>query len=735
VVVAQQLTGKGGDDLFMSAKQMRTLLHGDRAVVQVAGIDRRGRREGSVVSIIERANLFLVGSLSDDNGIFSVRPDNKRLTQDVFIPAADLAGAEEGLIVKVEITQQPTFKKKMMGKVVSVIGGESDPGMEIEIAIHNHGLPNEWPDGVLAESSKLGPEVREEDKQGRVDLRATPLVTIDGEDARDFDDAVYCEPSATGWRLLVAIADVAHYVQPGSALDTNAYDRATSVYFPGRVIPMLPEEISNGLCSLNPDVDRLCMVCEMQIDEDGEIAGQKFYEAVFRSHARLTYDQVAEAVVEKTPEARENLSAVLPHLEELYVLFHAFMKARTKRGSIEFDSTETKIDFTDDKRIESIKPFIRNDAHRIIEECMIAANVSAAKVILKNELPALYRDHDRPDDAKLDDVRDFLSNFALTLGKRGEKATSKDYGKLINKIKTRPAFHLIQTILLRSLSQAVYSPDNIGHFGLSLENYAHFTSPIRRYPDLLVHRGIRHVIRENKRFPYSEAAMTTLGEHCSANERRADEATRDVEAWLKCQYVEQHLGEPFNGVVTAVTSFGLFVELQGLFVDGLVHISGLGQDYFVHDIEHQAIIGERTGRVFRLGDTLKVRVASVNLEQRKIDLSLDDASARQPRRKVERNDLTELEMQLAQLPPIELGGRSKPKSATKAEGDKPKGYKSAKDNKESDGKAKKKRRSPVSKGKRIRQKKSATAAAASGKPASAAAKKPKKPKKPKKNQR
>lgn len=615
---------EGGDDLFMSAKQMRTLLHGDRAVVQVAGVDRRGRREGAVISIIERANQYLVGRLSDDHGIYSVTPDNKRLTQDIFLPAEDLAGAKAGQIVKVEITQQPTFKKKMMGHVVSVIGDESAPGMEIEIAIHNHGLPHEWPDAVLAESGNLGDEVKEEDKQGRVDLRSTPLVTIDGEDARDFDDAVYCEPVGTGWRLLVAIADVAHYVQSESALDINAYDRATSVYFPGRVIPMLPEEISNGLCSLNPDVDRLCMVCEMQVDEHGEIESHHFYEAVFRSHARLTYDQVADAVVEKLDAAREHVSAVLPHLEDLYTLFGAFMQARIKRGSIEFDSTETKIDFTDDKRIESIKPFIRNDAHRIIEECMIAANVCAAKTILKNELPALYRDHDRPDDDKIEDLRGFLNELDLKLGEPQRNIASKDYSVLTEALKEREDKHLVQTLLLRSLKQAVYKAENTGHFGLALTAYAHFTSPIRRYPDLLVHRALKHIIHKRKKgeYLYDQAKMAAMGEHCSNNERRANEATRDAEFALKCEYMLDKIGQEFTAHVTAVVSFGLFVELDDYYVEGLIHITSLPKDYYQFDPMLHRLKGENQGMEFGLCDPVKVTVTNVDRGERRIDFQL-----------------------------------------------------------------------------------------------------------------
>ena len=615
---------KGGDDLFLSAKQMQTLMHGDRAVVQISGIDRRGRREGAVISIIERANQFVVGRMFNESGICFVTPDSKRLPQNILLAADGLGGAQAGQIVKVEITQQPTFKRQAIGRVVSVIGDESDPGMEIEIAIHNHGLPHEWPEDVLAESGKLGAEVKEKDKQGRVDLRAIPLVTIDGVDARDFDDAVYCEPVGNGWRLLVAIADVAHYVKPGSALDRSAYERATSVYFPGRVIPMLPEEISNGLCSLNPDVDRLCMVCEMQIDEHGEIEKFKFYEAVFRSHARLIYDEVADAVVEKDEATRKRLKTLLPHLEDLYELYGAFMKARIKRGSIEFDSTETKINFTDDKRIESIKPFVRNDAHRIIEECMIAANVSAAKMILKHDLPALYRDHDRPDDDKIEDLRGFLSELDLRLGEPQRNVTSMDYAVITALLKGREDRHLVQTLLLRSLKQAVYKAENTGHFGLALSSYAHFTSPIRRYPDLLVHRALKHIIHKRKKseYIYDPLQMATMGEHCSNNERRADEATRDAEFALKCDYMLDKIGQEFTAHVTAVVSFGLFVELDDYYVEGLIHITSLPKDYYQFDPVKHRLLGENRGMEFRLCDHVRVRVTNVDRGERRIDFEL-----------------------------------------------------------------------------------------------------------------
>jgi ribonuclease R len=457
-----------------------------------------------------------------------------------------------------------------------------------------------------------------------VDLRTLPLVTIDGEDARDFDDAVYCEPTKDGWRLLVAIADVAHYVQINSALDQSAYERATSVYFPGRVIPMLPEEISNGLCSLNPDVDRLCMVCEMHVDNDGVVNNYSFFEAVFRSHARLTYDQVAEAVVEKDETARKSMGDLLTHLESLYALYGCFIKARHKRGSIEFDTTETKIEFTKDKRISSIKPLVRNDAHKIIEECMIAANVCAARFILKHKLPCLYRVHEAPDDDKIEDLRGFLSELDLKLGAPQKKISSKDYSKLTDQLKGREDSHLVQTLLLRSLKQAQYRTENTGHFGLSLQSYTHFTSPIRRYPDLIVHRAIKHIVnkRKNSDFAYDQKQMTGFGEHCSNNERRADEATRDAEFALKCEYMMDKVGKEFSAHVTAVMSFGLFVELDEFYVEGLIHITSLPKDYYEFDPVFHRLSGENRGLEFRLCDPVTVRVSNVDRDERRIDFKL-----------------------------------------------------------------------------------------------------------------
>jgi ribonuclease R len=502
------------------------------------------------------------------------------------------------------------------------------PGMEIDIAIHNYGLPHEFPEKVVADAEKWGDSVHSRDKEGRVDLRSMPLVTIDGEDARDFDDAVYCEPldekKDSGWRLIVAIAEVAHYVQVRSALDKEAYDRATSVYFPGRVIPMLPENLSNGLCSLNPEVDRLCLVCEMKIAGTGEIDDYQFYEAVIKSHARLTYTKVADAIVERKPDALQAVGGLLPHLENLHAMYKRMDKARQKRGAIDFDTTETKFEFTHDMRIKNIHPLVRNDAHKIIEECMIAANICAARFIARNKIPSLYRVHEPPDDDKLEELRGFLGDLGLRLGAPSRKISPRDYARLSDTVKKREDVHLIQTLMLRSMQQAVYRPDNIGHFGLALKHYAHFTSPIRRYPDLLVHRAIKHVLQKRKKrdFPYDQNTMNTFGEHCSANERRADEATRDAEFAMKCEYMLDKVGSEFTARVTGVVSFGLFVELDEYYVEGLIHITSLPKDYYDFDPISHRLVGENRGLEFRLSDKVNVRLANVDMDERRIDFEL-----------------------------------------------------------------------------------------------------------------
>jgi ribonuclease R len=613
----------GGDDVYLSARTMNTVFHNDRVMVRVTGRDRRGRLEGEVVEVLQRNTHHVVGRFYRESGVNFVVPDNKRITHDIAVPEQQSAGATHGQIVSVEIIEQPAKHARPIGRVVEVLGEHMAPGMEIDIAIRSYDLPEVWPEGVVAEVRSYGPEVAEADKAGRIDLRGLPLVTIDGVDARDFDDAVFCERTPGGWRLIVAIADVSHYVQPGTALDREAENRGNSVYFPERVIPMLPEVLSNGLCSLNPEVDRLCMACEMQISAAGKLARSRFIEAVMRSHARLTYTEAAAILVENDKPARSRHRTLVPHLEELYRLYQVLRKAREERGAIDFETTETRIVFGPGRKIERIVPLLRNDAHKLIEECMIAANVASARFLVRHRMPTLYRVHGVPDAEKVEDVREFLKELGLTLSRRKTPAAG-DYASLLDKVRGRPDEHLINTVLLRSLPRAEYSPQNIGHFGLAQEKYLHFTSPIRRYPDLLVHRAIRHVLRGGKAetFVYDTARMQTLGEQCSLTERRADDATRDAVDWLKCEYMLDKIGETYAGIISSVTSFGIFVELQAIYVEGLVHVTALGNDYYHYDPAKHRLIGERTSQIYRLGDLVTVRVVQVNLDERKIDFEL-----------------------------------------------------------------------------------------------------------------
>ncbi len=614
---------EGGDDVFLSAREMRCALHGDRALVRLRGHDRRGRPEGAIVEVFERANHRVVGRYFCEAGVGFVVPDNKRIAQDVLIPAGEAGNATHGQIVVAKIIAQPDRRRQPLGHISEVLGEHMAPGMEVDIAIRAYELPCVWPEAVVEEIDTIVPEVTAADRRGRLDLRDTPLVTIDGEDARDFDDAVYCERHGQGWRLLVAIADVSHYVRPGAPLDKEAHNRGTSVYFPDRVIPMLPELLSNGLCSLNPRVDRLCMVCEMHFDARGVKKRHVFHNAVMNSHARLTYTEVAAALIGGDQAARAKHKTLLPHLENLYALYQLLRRQREQRGAIDFETSETRILYGPDKKIERVVPLVRNEAHKLIEECMIAANLSAAEFLQEQEVPALFRVHEKPSAEKMEDLRTFLAELGLQLP-GGEVPKAKDFARLLAKIGGREDTHLIQTVLLRSLRLAVYGPENIGHFGLALESYTHFTSPIRRYPDLLVHRAIRSRINKAKahKYPYDIGAMQTLGEHCSMTERRADEATRDAVAWLKCEYMMDKVGEVYDGIISSVTGFGLFVELKDIYVEGLVHITSLPNDYYHFDAVGHRLRGERSGRVYRLGNPVRIKVMRVDLDDRKIDFDL-----------------------------------------------------------------------------------------------------------------
>jgi ribonuclease R len=611
----------GSEDLSLEARQMSKVLHRDRALVRVVGIDRRGRREGVIVEVLERANSRVVGRVLLEHGITVVVPENRRINQDILVAPDSNVSARAGEVVTVEIIEQPDRHSKPIGRIVEVLGNYADPGMEIEIALRKHELPFEFSPAALSEAQALPEALDPAEWHGRTDLRSLSLVTIDGETARDFDDAVFAQAKGDGWRLVVAIADVSHYVQPATALDREARERGNSVYFPRRVIPMLPEKLSNGLCSLNPDVERLAMVCDMSIDAQGEISDYRFYPAVFRSHARLTYDQVWHWLCGETPPASDLERSLQPQLQALYALFRVLRQARDKRGAIDFETIETMMLFNAQGKIENIVPVHRNDAHRIIEECMLAANVCASDFLQSRHQPCLYRIHEGPTAEKLDALRNFLKEFGIGLG-GGDDPTARDYALLLECIKDRPDAQLLQTVMLRSLRQAMYSPDNVGHFGLSYEHYTHFTSPIRRYPDLW------SIARSRRRSPeaYAPGKWSDIGLHCSMTERRADESTRDVSNWLKCYYMRDRIGESFAGTIAAVVPFGIFVALDEVYVEGLVHVSELGEEYFQYDnVKHQ-MLGERTGRRYRLGDRLQVKLVRADLETGRIDFVLGESS-------------------------------------------------------------------------------------------------------------
>ncbi len=614
----------GSPDLFLGPREMLKVLHGDIVMVRETGLDRRGRREGSIVEVLERSNSRLVGRLHSEHGILIVAAENKRISLDFLIPPDGSLNAQPGQVVMIEIIEQPSKHAKPIAKVVEVLGNYSDPGMEIEIALRKHDLPYEFSPDVEKLSAKFPKKVLKKDFAGRDDIRHLPLVTIDSETARDFDDAVYCEKRGDGYRLVVAIADVSHYVCTGDALDKEALDRGNSVYFPRRVIPMLPEVLSNGLCSLNPEVERLCMVCDMDLDSRGEIETYAFYPAVMFSHARLTYNKVAAMLADPKGEAAQEYVKLLPHLQLMHKLFKQLLKAREKRGAIDFETIETQMIFNDQGKIDRIVPVKRNDAHRVIEECMLAANVCASDFLKQKAHPTLFRIHEGPTPEKLLNLHAFLKEFGLSLG-GGDDPHAKDYATLLSQIKDRPDAQLLQTVMLRSLRQAVYSPDNVGHFGLAYETYTHFTSPIRRYPDLLVHRAIKAVLQNDY---YRPGSWANLGMHCSMTERRADDATRDVEAWLKCFYMQDKVGESFSGTISGVTSFGVFVALDDIYVEGLVHVTELGNDYFHFEPAKHQMLGERSGARYRIGDRMFVKVARVDLETTKIDFVLGEAADR-----------------------------------------------------------------------------------------------------------
>jgi len=655
----------GESDIYLPPNEMRAVLHKDRVKVRIVRSDRKGRPEGRVVEIVERPLQPIIGRLLQEGGVWLVAPEDKRYGQDVLIPKGATGTAKAGQVVVVELVEPPALYGQPVGRVKEVLGEIDDPGMEIEIAVRKYSVPHEFSDGCIALARSLPDKVRPQDKKQRVDLTDVALVTIDGEDARDFDDAVYCEPATIGrgrtatkgWRLLVAIADVSHYVETGSAIDIDAYDRATSVYFPRRVIPMLPEKLSNGLCSLNPEVERLCMVCDMFVGADGDVSAYQFYPAVMWSHARFTYTEVAAILANtKGPEALRRKDRV-PDLLNLHDVYRALLAARTRRGAVDFETVETQIVCDESGRIEKIVPRTRNDAHKLIEEAMLAANVCSADFILQSKHPGLYRVHEGPTPEKQEILRGYLKAMGVGMS-ISDNPSPGEFQAIASATKDRPDAQQIHSMLLRSMQQAIYTPANSGHFGLAFDAYTHFTSPIRRYPDLLVHRVIKAILGKTR---YQLPVLPTPGEahaklsrrlekglasrvappgevprkqtpetlawlaaglHCSANERRADEASRDVEAWLKCKYMREHLGEEYGGVVSAATSFGIFVTLDAMYVEGLVHITELGGEYFRFDEARQELRGERSGMRYAIGTRVRVQVSRVDLDGRRIDFRL-----------------------------------------------------------------------------------------------------------------
>ena len=654
-----------GPDLYLSQQEMRAVLHRDRVRARIIRYDRKSRPEGRVLEILERKKAPIIGRLLHESGVWLVAPEDKRYGQDILIPKNAIANASAGQVVAIELTEPPSMYSQPVGRVTEVLGEIDDPGMEIEIAVRKYEVPHRFSPETLAQASKLPEQIRPADRKHRINLTDVPLVTIDGEDARDFDDAVYCEPAKIGrgktanaWRLIVAIADVSHYVKPGEAIDEDAYERATSVYFPRRVIPMLPEKLSNGLCSLNPNEDRLAMVCDMLVTAEGAIHAYQFYPSVICSHARFTYTEVA-AILANTrgPEAARR-SELVPHLLNLHEVYRALLKERGHRGAVDFETTETQIVCDDNGRIEKIVPRTRTEAHKLIEEAMLAANVCAADFIAVGKHPSLYRVHEGPTPEKRTLLQNYLKALGLGLSV-SEDPKPAEFQAIAAATKDRPDAMQIHTMLLRSMQQAIYTGTNSGHFGLAYEAYTHFTSPIRRYPDLLVHRVIKALLG-GKRYHLINGAVEeapavrkggkpvhaasteaehweAAGAHCSVNERRADEASRDVEAWLKCRYMREHLGEEYGGTVSAVTSFGLFVQLDGLYVEGLVHITELGGEYYRFDEIRQDLRGERSGIRYVVGSRLRVQVSRVDLDGRKIDFRLvrdgeDALAAPRPRR-------------------------------------------------------------------------------------------------------
>src|SRR5450631_1775039 len=621
------LPDDGSAPLALARADTATLMHNDRVEVLAVGMNDRGRRIARLIRRTGDGPKRIGGIWHAAQGTGRVEPEDPGHWYTVDVAARLAHGAREGDHVIVEITRRPHGDVPAHGRVVEVLADVRPSDLAARFAILRHDLPEEFPPDVLHEANLFPPEVRAEERAGREDLRELPLVTIDGADAKDFDDAVFAEPvRGGGWRLVVAIADVSYYVRYGSKLDMEARARATSVYFPDRVLAMLPEHLSNHLCSLMPRVERLAFVCDMRVSKAGKLSRGRFYEAVIRSHARLTYDQAWRYLQNPDAPGEQLSPQVRTSLRNLHDVYGALKNARDARGALDFRGGEVKARIGDDGKIEGFYAVMRNDAHRMIEECMIAANVKAAVALRTAKAGSLFRVHGQPEDKRVTELQKVL--HALQVGATfSAKPTPREFRQLVERLTARPDGLMLEGLVIRSLAQAVYQQTNIGHFGLALEEYAHFTSPIRRYPDLLVHRALKAAVvpQSASGHAYTTAELQVLGTESSQRERRADDASRDVMGYLKCLYMQPRIGETFDATISSALEFGLFVQLKEMPIDGLVHISAIPGDYWQLESGGMGLVGEKTGRRWQMGDEVRVRLSRVDLTQRQIDFELIDA--------------------------------------------------------------------------------------------------------------
>jgi ribonuclease R len=627
-VAPENTTRAEGKDIFIAAANLTEAMHGDRVVARIERQTPKGP-EGRVIRVLERRSDSVVGRfVTDASGLGYVVPFDRRVLADIQVPSGQSSSAEPGEMVLVEITRWPTASRGPVGRVTEVLGDINEPGVDTQIIIRKFGIPDAHSEDAIEEATRLGGEVKDRDIRGRKDFRGTPTVTIDGEDARDFDDAITIEQLANGhfW-LGVHIADVAHYVKEGSALDEEAYDRGTSVYFTERAVHMFPSELATGLCSLNPHVDRLVQSCLMEVDRRGQVVRYETHDGVIHSDARMTYTQVNAILTDRDEDARTQHRTLVPMFELMHELFDILHQGRRRRGSIDFDLPEAEVVLSEFGQIEAIIATERNIAHRIIEEFMLLANETVAAHLVAGDVPALHRVHEPPDQKKVLEFEEFITTLGYSLAASGSHVRPKHFQKLIDRMKGTPEERPIAALMLRTMQKARYDAASLGHFGLAAEHYTHFTSPIRRYPDLVVHR----MLRESRTGPIAAARRAELedelpetGRHTSEMERRSDEAERELLQWKKVRFMADKVGDEYEGFVTGVAQFGLFVELVEHYVEGLVHISSMADDYYRFVEQQHILAGENTRKTYRLGDKVRVQVVRVDMESRRIDLGLTD---------------------------------------------------------------------------------------------------------------